>query len=215
MSNDLIQRLAAANPIPVEGPRPVAIRSGFPRRTAIVVAFAVAIAVPAIAFAGQLGELLGITNEGTSVPTSSVLPGESRLDEALQSMQVGETMQALGTVNGVAFYAARTAAGDFCLAIDRPGGGLGKGVLCDLNADNFPSSDVKAITFPRTLIGVAADGVATVAFVDPTGKIIDSTPVVDNLFASASGPTREPGDAAYLESLDQNGNILAKQKLSD
>ena len=67
----------------------------------------------------------------------------------------------------MAFYATRNANGDFCLASDHVTDSTpGKGVLCDLNDDNFPSSDVKAISFPRTLLGVAADGVATSAHVD-------------------------------------------------
>jgi hypothetical protein len=211
MRNNVIARLAAANPVPVETPLRVAQPSA--RRGAVAVALAAAVAVPAVAFAGELGDLLGISNEGTSVPTSSVLPGESRLDEALQSMNVGSTMQALGTLNGVAFYATRNASSDFCLAVDHVAQTAGKGVLCDLNDDNFPSSDVKAISFPHTLMGVAADGVATVAFADAAGTVLDSTPVVGNLFASDEGQAPQSLDAAYLETLDANGNVLTRQKL--
>src|SRR5205807_2306624 len=75
-------------------------------------------AVPAAAFAGRLGDLLGISNEGTAVSTSQVLPGQDKLDQALADMRVGSTMQLLGTLNGVSFYAARNADGQFCLAID-------------------------------------------------------------------------------------------------
>jgi hypothetical protein len=208
MRNDVIARLAAANPVPGATPLRTAVPRQTRRRSALALVLAVAVAVPAVAFAGKLGTLLGISNEGTSVPTSSVLPGDSTLDEALQSMSVGSTMQSLGTLNGVAFYATRNASGNFCVVIDHTGGAP-KGVLCDLNADNFPSSDVKAISFPRTLMGIAADGVATVAFLDASGNVLDSTPVVDNLFASGEGPF----DPAYLETLDGNGTVLTKQKL--
>ncbi len=213
MRHDVITRLAAANPVPVQTPKHVPSRRRSMRRSAIAVALSVAVAVPAVAFAGRLGSLLGITNEGTSIPTGSVLPGESRLDEALQSMNVGPTMQSLGTVNGVAFYATRNATGDFCLAVDHATTAIGKGVLCDYNDDNFPSADVKAISFPQTLLGVAADGVATVALLDPNGNVIDSTPVIDNLFASHEQLGQQPPDASYLETLDNNGNVLSKQKL--
>jgi hypothetical protein len=128
-------------------------------------------------------------------------------------MNVGATMQALGTLNGRTFYATRNGAGNFCLAVDHTNGAIGRGVLCHLNDDNFPSADVKAISFPKSLLGVAADGVATVALLDETGNIIDSTPVVNNLFASNEAPTQEPSHAAYLETLDNNGNVLSKQKL--
>jgi hypothetical protein len=212
MRHDVIVRLAAANPVPSQVQLRVP-RHSRDRRIALAVALAVAVAVPAVAFAGALGNLLGISNEGSSVPTSSVLPGESQLDEALQGMNVGSTMQSLGTLNGVAFYATRNAAGDFCLAVDRMTADHRKGVLCDLSDENFPSTDVKAISFPRTLLGVAADGVATVAFVDAAGNVIDSTPVVKNLFFSDDGQTPQAQAAAYLETLDANGNVLTKQKL--
>ncbi|HEY7398381.1 MAG TPA: hypothetical protein VH538_08770 [Gaiellaceae bacterium] len=213
MSNDVIARLAAANPVPAVAPR----RAPAPprvRRSVLAAAVAAAVAVPAVAFAGQLGSLLGIANEGSTVPTSSVLQGQSQLDEALQEMNVGSTMQALGTLNGVAFYAKRNDDGDFCLAIDHVAQPYLKGVMCDWNSDNFPSADVKALSFPRTLQGVAADGVATVAFLDAAGNVLDSTPVVDNLFASeqATSPLA-PGAAAYLETLDANGDVLTKQAL--
>jgi hypothetical protein len=127
-------------------------------------------------------------------------------------MNVGATMQSLGTVNGMTFYATRNAAGDFCLAVDHTTG-VGKGVLCDYNTDNFPSADIKAISFPKTLLGVAADGVATVALLDTNGNVIDSTPVINNLFASDIQPGQQPATAAVLETLDSNGITLSKQKL--
>ncbi len=122
-------------------------------------------------------------------------------------------MQSLGVLNGIAFYASRNADGDFCLAVDHVAATPGKGVLCDLNDDNFPSADVKAISFRHTLMGVAADGVATVAFADAAGNVIDSTPVVNNLFVSDEGQTPQRQDVAYLETLDSNGNVLTEQAL--
>ena len=202
MRTDVIVRLAAANPVPA----PAAV----PRRKVrmLLVAAAAAVLVPA-AFAAD--HLLGISNEGTSVPTSGVLPGQSELDQALQDMQVGDTMQLLGTVNGVRIYAARNAAGEICLAIDHVAATYEKGVLCDLNDPGFPSSGRRVLTFPGQLQGIAADGVATVQFVDADGNVLDSTPVTDNLFASG---TRIGMDvAAYVEALDASGAVLSKQKL--
>ena len=102
MTNDVIARLAAANPVPAPAP------ARHPRRRYVLVLAAAALLVPA-AYAAD--RLLGIGNEGTAVPTSSVLPGQSQLDQALQELQVGDTMQELGTVNGVRIYAARNAQG--------------------------------------------------------------------------------------------------------
>jgi hypothetical protein len=214
MSNDVIARLAAANPIPndrpLHVPGPIRVQ---PRRAVLALALVAAVAVPATAFAGKLGDLLGISNGGTPVSSSSVFPGESNLDQAMQELKVGGTMQSLGTLNGVAFYATRNADGNFCIAIQRVDGQFGKGFGCDLNADNFPSADVKAITFPPAIMldGVAADGVATVEALDADGNVLASTPVQDNLFAS---PTPlQAGTAAAIRTLDANGNVLSTQPL--
>src|SRR5437763_1097545 len=145
------------------------------------------IAAPELAYEPEpVGDLqLATSNEGTGVPTSSVLPGQAQLDQALQDMQVGDTMQLLGTVNGVRIYAARNAAGHICLAIDHVAETYEKGVFCDLNDPGFPSPNDKVLSFPGELQGIAADGVATVAFVDADGTVLDSAPVTDNVFASS------------------------------
>jgi hypothetical protein len=212
MSNDVIARLAAANPVPTGKPlhpyEPVL--RGRQAHVAVAVTVVLAVAIPAAAFAGKLGELLGISNGGTTVSTSSVLPGETNLDAAMQQLKVSGTMQSLGTLNGVAFYATRNAAGDFCLAIDSP---TGKGFGCDQTADNFPTPTAQAFTFPvfTHLRGVAADGVATVQALDDNGEVIDSTPVVDNLFASTKN--LEIGAAATIRTLDNTGHVTATREL--
>jgi hypothetical protein len=214
MNNDVLVRLAAANPVPsgdpLRLPEPIVAR---PRRVAIAVAVAAAIAVPATALAGRLGDLLGISNDGTAVSAGSVLPGETNLDAAMQELGVSGTMQSLGTLNGVAFYATRNAGGHFCIAMVRVDGQFGKGFGCDLSADDFPSRAVQALTFPALtrLQGVAADGVATVQALDATGAVLDSTPVENNLFAS----TRDLplGAATALRTLDAHGDVTATQPL--
>jgi hypothetical protein len=211
-TNDVVARLAAGNPIPTDTslhlPEPVRVPR---RRLAVAGVLAVAVAIPAVAFAGKLGDLLGITNEGATMSTSNVLPGYPALDQAMQELNVGATMQYLGTLNGVAFYATRNANGDFCIAIDRVDAQYDKGVGCLANADNFPSGDVKALTFPPAsmLDGVAADGVVTVEALDADGNVLASTPVVNNLFVS--GDQLPAGSVAYVETLDANGNVLSKQ----
>jgi hypothetical protein len=194
MRTDAIARLIAANPVPVQ--------ARTHRRRWAVVAVAAAVLAPA-AFAAD--RLLGIGNEGTSVPTSSV-----PLDDALRSMQMGDTMQELGTVDGVRIYAGRSETGHVCIAIDHFAESYEKGVFCDWNDPGFPDGD-KVLTFPGRLQGIAADGIATVAFVDADGTILDSTPVLDNLFASRTRIGL--GVAAYVEGLAADGSVVAKQKL--
>src|SRR3954463_14942681 len=84
MTHDVVARLAAANPVPTgepfNPPEAVGVR---PRRLAVAVAVIAAVAIPATAVAGKLGDLLGISNDGTPVQTSSIFPGEPKLDAAL------------------------------------------------------------------------------------------------------------------------------------
>jgi hypothetical protein len=200
MTSDVIARLAAANPVP--GTKP-AWRL---RRSYVLALAAAALLVPAAYGADQL---LGISNEGTSVPTSSVLPGETKLDQAMQELRVGSTMQSLGTLNGVAFYATRNAAGAFCIAIDHVGEVAHKGFGC---APDFPTA-AKALVFPpaQQLQGVAADGVATVQLLDADGNVLDSATVTNNLFASAT--QLEPGAAVSVRTLDADGVVSSTRTL--
>ena len=214
MSTDVVARLAAANPVPagvvVHEPAPLPVPRG---RLAIALALAAAIAVPAVAFAGRLDDLLGISNGGTTISTSDVLPGHPLLDQAMQELNVGGTMQYLGTLDGVAFYATRNADGNFCIAINHVDEQYDKGFGCLASADSFPSADVKALTFPpaRMLEGVAADGVATVEALDANGEVLASTPVVNNLFVS--GTQLPAGEVASIRTLDADGNVLTTQKM--
>jgi hypothetical protein len=213
MSNDVIARLAAANPVPTDAPLQVPTPQRVPRRAAFALALAALLAVPAVSFAGELGDLLGISNAGAPVSTSSVLPGQVDLDQAMQELKVGSSMQYLGTLNGVAFYATRNADGNFCFAIDHVGAQFEKGLGCDLNADNFPSADVQALTFPPAmqLQGIAADGVATVEALDANGNVLDSTPVTNNLFVSEKQLPQ--GAAVAIRTLDANGNVTSTRRL--
>ncbi len=214
MNNDVIARLAAANPVStgkqIQPPEVIRLR---PRRIVVAVALVAAIAIPATAFAGRLGALLGISNGGSAVSVGTVLPGETKLDAAMQELKVGGTMQSLGTLNGVAFYATRNADGYFCFAMVRVDQQFGKGFGCDLNANGFPSATVQALTFPNLvrLQGVAANGVATVQALDANGKVIDSAPVENNLFASTTD--LPSGAAVAIRTLDANGTVTATQQL--
>ena len=208
MSTDVIARLAAANPFPHETRRPARSR----RRLVVALVAAAAVAAPAAAFAGKLGDLLGITNEGTAVSTSSVLPGQDALDQAMQELQVGGTMQFLGTLDGVSFYATRNADGHLCIAIDHVNEQYEKGFGCDLN-DDFPSAGMRVLAFPAPtqLQGIAADGVATVEALDASGDVLDSTPVSNNLFVSER--QLPAGATTAIRALDVEGNVLSTQQV--
>jgi hypothetical protein len=210
MNNDVIARLAAANPrptaTPVRRPEPLVVPA---RRAALVLALTAAVALPAVAFADKLGGLLGLSNQGTPVATSSLdLAKDSGLDQAMQQLAFPSRLRLLGTVNGVSFYAARRDDGDYCFAIESS---AAKGVGCDLNG-TFPSASRPVMTFPPLIqfAGFAADGVATVAGVDASGKTVVSAPVTGNLFA-ATTPGPFPSVVA-IEALDAQGNVLATER---
>jgi hypothetical protein len=204
--SDVITRLAAANPVPtgavVQEPAPLRLR---PRRTALAVALAAAVAVPAIAFAGRLGDLFGLSNQGTPEPTSSLsLSQDSVLNEGMKDLGFPTTLQQLGTVNGVTFYASRRADGHYCFAIEKDG--ARGGISCDLDG-TFPSPSTPVWIFPPYdgFNGYAADGVATVAGLDSSGATVVSVPVTNNLFAASPADYR---NIARVEVFDAQGNVI-------
>ena len=210
MNNDVIARLAAANPVPTDAPLPYPEPVVAPtRRIVLALALAAAVALPAAAFAGKLGDLLGLSNQGTTVATSSIdLSKDTGLDDAMQQLAFPSAMHLLGTRNGVSFYAARRADGDYCFAIEST---VVKGVGCDLNG-TFPSSARPIMVFPPLIqfAGFAADGVASVVGIDISGNTVVSAPVSENLFAST---TRGPFPSVVaIEALDKNGNVLATER---
>ena len=210
MNDDVITRLAAANPVPRGAPFRHPERLVVPtRRIALALVVAAAVALPAIAFAGKVGDLLGLSNQGTPVATSAIdLSKDTGLNEAMQQLAFPSKLQRLGSQNGVSFYAARRADGDYCFAIESK---VAKGVGCDLNG-TFPSPARPVMVFPPLVqfAGFAADGVATVRGVDSSGTTVVSAPVSENLFASAT-PGPFPTVVA-IEAVDAQGNVLATER---
>jgi hypothetical protein len=210
--SDVIHRLAAANPVPtgtpVHAPAPLPLR----RVAFAAAAIAAAVAVPAVAFADRLGDLLGLSNQGSPVATSSLsLSRDSKLSEAMESMGFPATLRLLGTVNGVSFYASRPADGRYCFAIEKDGARAG--VSCDLDR-TFPSPARPVWIFPPYdgFNGYAADGVATVEGLDASGQVVVSAPVSDNLFAAPAGDYR---DVATVEAFDARGARIWSRQLPD
>jgi hypothetical protein len=206
--SDVVHRLAAANPVPTGAPvhEPAPLPAG---RIALAVALAAAVAVPTVAFAARLGDLLGLSNQGTPVATSSLpLSQDSKLNEAMGSLGFPSTLHLLGSRNGVDFYAARTPDGRYCFAIEK--NGVRGGVGCDL-AGTFPSPAAPVWIFPpyEGFNGYAADGVATVKGLDASGQVVVSVPVSENLFAAPSGDYR---NVTTVEAFDTRGTqVWARQ----
>jgi hypothetical protein len=146
MNNDVIARLAAANPVPRGAPPPHPEPLVVPtRRIVLALALMAAVALPAVAFADKLGDLLGLSNQGTPVATRSLdLSTDTGLNDAMKQLAFPSKMHLLGNENGVRFYAARRADGDYCFAIEST---VAKGVGCDLDG-TFPSPARPVMVFP-------------------------------------------------------------------
>jgi len=216
MTDDqLLARLAAANPVPTgapaHAPAPVLLH---PRRALLVAAVALAVCAPAAAFADDIGRLFGFSNGGTAVPTSSVsLLQDTKLREAMEELGYPSTLQLLGEREGISFYIAQRPDGSPCFAVDSD---AGKGVGCVLGGPPFPSPDRPIVDFSSfshgaRLAGFAADGVARVELVGETGAAIASAAVVDNIYADADVP---PG-AVAVRALDTQGNILYQRSFGE
>lgn len=211
--NDVVCRLAAANPVPTGGRlQELPELRWRPQRAALAIALAAAIALPAVAFAGRLGDLFGISNQGSPEPTSSLaLSQDSTMSEGMASLGFPSTMQQLGTVNGVSFFASRRADGHYCFAIENDGDR--GGISCDLDG-RFPSPATPVWAFPPhdRLAGFAADGVAAVRGLDASGDVVVTAPVAGNLFASPAG---DYTTVATVEALDPQGDRIWSWRLPD
>jgi hypothetical protein len=221
----VIARVAAANPCPATATRSRAPLGWRPQRRALPAALAAAVVVvPTIAFAGGIGGLLGFSTEGQPVAASATpFSKVSGLGEATSELGFPSTLQLIATRDGISFYAARRADGHVCVAVDAaPGANGHKGVGCDLGDPSlpakpaFPSPERPIIDFSRfsggaRLMGVAADGVASVDLLDAAGNVIDSAPVIDNVYADAN----PPAGAAAVEALDSRGAVIVERRFDE
>jgi hypothetical protein len=186
-------------------------RAQRPRRWRVLLALALAaaVAVPAAAFADDIGELLGLSNQGTPVATSS-LSHDTSLERAMQEFGFPSTLHLLGMRDGITFYAAQKPDGTYCFAVTEastPAGGqlpAADDVGCD---GGFPSVGAPVSVFPvgGRFAGFAADGVASVALVDDSGATLATADVKDNLFVGGAMPT----GPIILEALDADGHVLS------
>jgi hypothetical protein len=219
-TDPVIARLAAANPFPQSARPSAPLHSR--RRAVLATALATAVAVPAIAFATDVGGLFGFSTHGRPVATSDTpFSTASSLDEAMTELGFPSTLQLIASRDGVDFYAARRADGHMCFAVDAaPGAAAHKGVGCDLGnpstGASFPSTGRPIVDFSRFsggqhLFGFAADGVSTVNLLDGTGDVIASAPVVDNVYVNVDAPA---GGSA-VEALDGTGTVVYERSFGE
>jgi len=191
------------------------------RHASLVAAVAAAIAIPAAAFADQIGGLIGLYDSGTPVPSS-----------AFPAYQVGalariwafgnDEVRKLDERDGVTFYGARNAAGSFCLGIGLAATPSIDALTCEGSGNSFPSSadpvaDFSSIdansdtTTVTRLAGFATDSVARIAVLATDGSTIVSTPVVDGIYAS-NEVALQP--AAEIVAYDSSDAVVFHRNLS-
>lgn len=128
----------------------------------------------------------------------------------------------LARSNGRNFFRFTTKSGHDCFGTGRAGAAWPVGVIsCRTAAPYFPSATVpildlsvvgadagdQQLHFYR-LQGFAADGVTQLNVLDPAGAVIDTVPVIDNVYTS--GATTLPATAVAIEALDASGHVLAR-----
>jgi hypothetical protein len=172
------------------------------------------------AVAADPSPLLGRVS-ATSLAPASLSGADLRMLAQLQagSGQIAGTPKlSLGTVStiaahdGRAYYRVANSLGPDCYAVGYVTGSadhIGQ-VLCSAE---FPSATRPVLDF--TVMqqggsvwreeGIAADGVSTIAFEDPSGNLVDRTPVVNNTYFVAPLPD---GPVNSLVGLDSTGNIV-------
>jgi hypothetical protein len=216
MTTDVLARLARANPAPFDLPARPAPARRTARRPLLVLAAVAAIAVPAAAFGSQIGGLVGLGGDGTTVSTRDV-PESSQpvLGAGMASLSWPATSQLLGTRGDTSFYASTRADGALCLAIDVDHGGPGSLITC-LPPDVAANAPVMGEPFAEDgtvlhrIAGFAADGVARVATVAADGSEIASAPVVDGLYLATDTPDVP---AVAVVAYDSSGNAVYRHTL--
>ena len=189
-------------------------------RLGLLAAVIAAIAVPAAAFADQIGQLLGISNSGTALQPSAF---PARQVSALERVgfPTGE-VRVLSDRAGISFYAAKSDHGEYCFAV-----GFSPAVTPRIDALNchgdqlgaFPSPSDPIADFSRvnraggdtyvtSLAGFATNSVATITIENAEGAAIYSAPVADNVYAATNLPQMP---AASIVALDRDGKVLFRK----
>lgn len=189
-------------------------------RTSLIAAVATAVAVPAAAFADQIGSFLGLYNNGTPVATTA-LPSWQASGLAQLPEFNGGGLRKVGERDGISFYAAKNSAGGYCFAIGLSAAPSIDALKCGADTDGFPSADTPMSDFSfldynggttsvTRLAGFAASDVVRVAVVGADGTEIFSTPVVGGIYAADGVP---PSAATAIVGYDASNTIVYQRVL--
>ncbi len=223
----VLHRILATRRDPISAHQQRRARRSRIRVGAPVLAAVLAIAVPAAAVARHFG-LVDFSNAGKPIDASKL-----SLDQTSGWKRAGvtEDVRRLGERSGLVFYLARGHGNNrdaLCFSYAAASGtapGYENLMTCEqAGPDAFPSANTPIVdlsdpmppaypnSYPREwsmlhrLVGVAADGVARVGYVDVNG-VVHSTSVVDNLYVTAQ--LGQAGvRAKAIVALDADGRTL-------
>lgn len=191
------------------------------RRLGLLLCAVAAIALPAGAFAEQIGQILGFSNGGTPVPESQLPDWQLSALQATGFSTRG--VRVLGVRAGTTFYASRQADGGYCYGVGFAATPHIDALACGSHLGTFPSrtdpvADLSAFgtasdgTIRVTrLVGFASDAIAEVRLLDSGGNPIYRAPVVHNIYA-ADGLPNTP--AAVIAGVDSQGRIAYQKQLA-
>jgi hypothetical protein len=194
------------------------------RHRAISIATLIAISVAAGATAVALGGSDRARSTGSSARALAQMSNVGkqavlgkRAQVQLAKSNLDGTVALLGSDGGRAFYRIDNTSNGTCFGVGPAAATASFGVIsCPSGA--FPTADKPVLDFSIIDIvrgsdqvrvwraeGMAADGVATVGFVDTNGKTIATHPVVHNLYHFATPPSNTIGG---LVAFDSNGTKI-------
>lgn len=222
-SEALLERIMDTQPGTGDGSQRRVVQNGTRRMAAIAAAALMAIAVPTLALADHYG-ILGLSNPGEPISRASLDPYELG---ALETYGNVGGMRRLGERAGVAFYVGRSDRGGLCFATGSAAGSAPKldhfmGCQADvpdafpspsrpiLDLSSFMSPNPREIVYITRLSGFAADGVASVGYIDTNG-VTHTTPVIDNIYAIDL--FHKDVAATAIVALDSEGRELYKRPL--
>jgi hypothetical protein len=192
-------------------------------RLGLLAAAVAIIAVPAAAFADQIGQLLGLSNSGTPVQSTAFPPRQVSALERIR-FPTGQ-VRLLAARAGIGFYSAKTTSGDYCFAVgltseatpridalNCPGEGLSPFPSSSDPVADFSRLDARnGITYVTTFAGFATDSIATVSIEAADGKTIYSAPVIQNVYAARDLPHMP---AVSIVAMDHLGHVLFRKSLA-
>jgi hypothetical protein len=203
--------------------------SRFARRPVMAVAaLAIAAVIAGSALAISTGTF-GLFGGSRVTDTQFSSNGQYNLSNMGGGTPITHTVFLIGTRAGVSFYRVHRADGTNCWAAGNAGATPDvTSAACPPDGQSFafPSAKQPVLDFsefvatgtpanradsvPARLAGLAADAVASVALVDASGRVVDRTPVVGNIYATTDLSKKH---ASQLVAFDAQGHQIYRQCL--